>query len=420
MGPSALDFPLQELEVSGIEMTLEGVILPLNAAAEKAFERITADSIKYAVVETLGSESIYTLEVKVTYLPPTSRILLGMIRKITSSMASVATLSRMLAQDTLVFDTLIQIRSVLETHDAERYIGTAFNDEMEQHVFLESLRATGQLAFANVTSMSISLGTAEPATQPRSESRAGDTANMSSRKKTVVAVVVPVLVATAVGLGLVAFFVVSKRKKQRIQENPLGAPPEDFLVTDIASEIEIGAGVDMSSLGDPVHNETKGPLHDRCMSSSSVSGLSDAISLDYEYKKELGSGKNSSLVDSSVDPITLESKDDKTLEAEYLQHSLLPSFFESDAPPGTLGLMLETSKDGNPIVCMIKDTSPLFGQVQVGDLLISVDGIDVTGMWATDICQLLASKKKQMRTFLFARPPPGWTAQEVKADERDT
>ena len=95
------------------------------------------------------------------------------------------------------------------------------------------------------------------------------------------------------------------------------------------------------------------------------------------------------------------------LEAEYLDDSLLPYCFEVEAPAGTLGLVLDTDKEGL-VVYIVKGTSPLFGQVQVGDRLIRVDGQDVSRMWTAEVSHLIASRKNETRTFLFARPPPGW------------
>ena len=47
-----------------------------------------------------------------------------------------------------------------------------------------------------------------------------------------------------------------------------------------------------------------------------------------------------------------------------------------EAPPGLLGMTLETSAlDGTPSVYGIKTTSPLASDVQVGDRLMSVDGV---------------------------------------------
>lgn len=396
-----IELPLQELRVTDIQMKLGGVLLPLSISSEKAFEKIAADTIAYAVVKTLGSEQIQTLEVEVVYLRPTTRLL-------------IEDSSRSLQNDILWFDTSMDIRSVVETHDANRYIGTAFNDDLEKIVFLETLKASGYLAFAEVSSVSVSPGTIENSPEEARSDETVDEDPSNNKERKVLAVVIPVLIALFIGVGLVAFFAYRNRKKRRPLDNPLGSPPENFDVHAITAEIEIHPGEEMSSLGDPINVNANMVAIDGAESSSSISGMSsNAVSLHYEFQKVFGADNRDDSHASSRDedePVTLSTKDDKTLEAEYMQCSLLPFCFEVEAPAGTLGLVLETGKDGGLLVYIIKGTSPLFGQVQVGDRLISVDGVDVNGMWATEVSRLIASKKNAaVRSFLFARPPPGWT-----------
>jgi hypothetical protein len=66
------------------------VLLPLSLASEKAFEKIAAESIKYAIVKIIGNEQIETLEVEVAYLRPTSRMLIHFVWKHTFSDLTLA------------------------------------------------------------------------------------------------------------------------------------------------------------------------------------------------------------------------------------------------------------------------------------------------------------------------------------------
>jgi C-terminal processing protease CtpA/Prc len=76
-----------------------------------------------------------------------------------------------------------------------------------------------------------------------------------------------------------------------------------------------------------------------------------------------------------------------------------------EAPKGKLGLILETSDEGCPVVQEIKPTSPLNGCVQVGDRLHSVDGRDVTMVMSATVSRVIASKQNsKVRKFVFARP----------------
>jgi hypothetical protein len=72
-------------------------------------------------------------------------------------------------------------------------------------------------------------------------------------------------------------------------------------------------------------------------------------------------------------------------------------------------LILETNKEGVPTIDNIKPLSVLADQVQIGDRLLSVDGIDVSVMLASDISRLIASRREApVRKFVFMRPMK-WT-----------
>lgn len=64
------------------------------------------------------------------------------------------------------------------------------------------------------------------------------------------------------------------------------------------------------------------------------------------------------------------------------------------APAGKLGVVVDIPPDrrGAPFVCDIRETSPLFGQIQPGDKLYAVDDEDVRKMSAIKVSKLLAQK----------------------------
>lgn len=73
------------------------------------------------------------------------------------------------------------------------------------------------------------------------------------------------------------------------------------------------------------------------------------------------------------------------------------------APPGCLGVVIGT-KTGYPAVHAIKDTSTIIDQVQIGDRLISVDGVDTRKMPAIRVSNLIGSKASNPeRVLVFAR-----------------
>jgi hypothetical protein len=80
--------------------------------------------------------------------------------------------------------------------------------------------------------------------------------------------------------------------------------------------------------------------------------------------------------------------------------------FEVRAPPGKLGMVVDTPNGGVPVVRAIKSDSVLSGSVQVGDRLISVDHRDVTNMNALEVSSLISLKQHQTRLLIFCRLSP--------------
>eukprot|EP00567_Pseudictyota_dubia_P004598 CAMPEP_0197442986 /NCGR_PEP_ID=MMETSP1175-20131217/8864_1 /TAXON_ID=1003142 /ORGANISM="Triceratium dubium, Strain CCMP147" /LENGTH=118 /DNA_ID=CAMNT_0042973561 /DNA_START=52 /DNA_END=408 /DNA_ORIENTATION=+ len=62
------------------------------------------------------------------------------------------------------------------------------------------------------------------------------------------------------------------------------------------------------------------------------------------------------------------------------------------APPGRLGVVIDTPDDGPPVVHAIRDSSAIADQLRVGDKLLSVDDEDVTSMTAIKVSKLITMK----------------------------
>ena len=63
-----------------------------------------------------------------------------------------------------------------------------------------------------------------------------------------------------------------------------------------------------------------------------------------------------------------------------------------DAPPGMLGIVLDSPNGDVPKVYAIKGTSPLHGKVRVDDLLLRVDEVDCRGMTTHQVSALLNAR----------------------------
>lgn len=75
-----------------------------------------------------------------------------------------------------------------------------------------------------------------------------------------------------------------------------------------------------------------------------------------------------------------------------------------EAPPGKLGVVIDTPDGSGPTVHAIKETSVLADHILIGDLLISVDDEDTTMMTAVEVSKLIGRKSANpKRTFVFVR-----------------
>ena len=75
------------------------------------------------------------------------------------------------------------------------------------------------------------------------------------------------------------------------------------------------------------------------------------------------------------------------------------------APAGKLGLNIRnSSQEDTPVVDAVKETSALSGQVQAGDLLVSVDEIDCRGLGAEIVTEMICERSSCFaRRFVFQR-----------------
>jgi len=81
--------------------------------------------------------------------------------------------------------------------------------------------------------------------------------------------------------------------------------------------------------------------------------------------------------------------------------------YEVIVPPGKLGVVIDTPDEGPPTVFAVKNTSPLFGKVEVGDFLIQVDDEDVSTYSAVKVSRLIGVKAKNPeRRFVLSRSLP--------------
>jgi C-terminal processing protease CtpA/Prc len=68
--------------------------------------------------------------------------------------------------------------------------------------------------------------------------------------------------------------------------------------------------------------------------------------------------------------------------------------YEVLAPPGPLGIVVDTTKDG-PVIHSLKGTSTLLGLVGSGDLIVGLDDMDTRSMTAATLTRMMAKRSNQ-------------------------
>ena len=120
------------------------------------------------------------------------------------------------------------------------------------------------------------------------------------------------------------------------------------------------------------------------------------------YRKHDDESTNAYLVeDEAMKPVS--SFDDGSYTDETTSKNTTYSIV---APAGKLGLEIRNSSQTSniPVVDVVKETSALSGQVQVGDMLISVDEIDCKGLGAKKVTELICERSSSFaRQFVFLR-----------------
>jgi hypothetical protein len=403
-------------------MMLLGGVTPLDKEAEALWEAITGQYIMDEIRDVLGELRLSKAEVTVDLAaqkPPfidsgsaVSRIQNGgqrQVRRLQESEQDLSTGNFEAVEQELTFDAIILLQSILTEHDINRYIVGAFDEESEQLSYLMTLRATGHPAFANANSVSImgpsrieKLDESENPIDPVRKPEGGGGKSNNAKSAGLAA---GLTVVAVIGMALAVLFVLKgRRSRQRTETVPVApAACNDILDNGFdSSEIEVHTRTDVSSLGDPFPpNILDLPSSSSAAGSKSTSKGSGPLTLDYDYVQEIRNISSQSASDSQTDSYSasLVTRDDKTLEAEYFQLSR----FDVEAPAGRLGIVLETANAAAPVVQAISDSSPLAGQIQEGDTLLSVDGIDVTDMSASDVSEIIASKQTNaVRHFSFA------------------
>jgi len=89
------------------------------------------------------------------------------------------------------------------------------------------------------------------------------------------------------------------------------------------------------------------------------------------------------------------STDDESYNARYNDPTMADGkeeIIHIFAPPGKLGVVIDTPDDGAPVVHAVKDTSVIADRIIVGDKLVAVDDEDVRSMTAIKVSKMISRK----------------------------
>jgi C-terminal processing protease CtpA/Prc len=93
---------------------------------------------------------------------------------------------------------------------------------------------------------------------------------------------------------------------------------------------------------------------------------------------------------------SVEKQEEKKEEHNKNFHDVMQreGLYDVLAPSGALGIVVDTTKDG-PAVHSLKQTSPMLGLINPGDLIVGLDSNDTRSMTAATLTRLMASKSRQ-------------------------
>lgn len=364
--------PLQMLRASGSTMKING-INPLDSARTLTWKKVTIEHLRRELPDVLEGGQLVDLSVTLTGQNP--------------PYVARRHLQTSTTQE-LTFDTAVSVKSARDDLDVNGFVDKAFQTNEQQAAYLEELAKND--GFANAESLSMVQGPS--ASQVQAPADVDDGVDTSGAP-----FIVGIAVAGVAAIAVLGFFVYLRRRRRRtfsgtttakspknIMGTRVSAPPSTF-----TSHIE---PADEDSLYDfnlevPLHSSRDG---------GSVFTSNSSVTIPYDdqvaFQKEsmYASSEGTGWV---TEPYVADPDD------QFYRYTV-------EAPPGLLGMTLETSAlDGTPSVYGIKNTSPLASDVQVGDRLISVDGLDVSEMDATAVSRLIAGKKtNRYRQLVFIRP----------------
>jgi len=361
-------------------MTLNGAT-PLSASSIVVWQRATTKHVVDFYSTGTDVTNVTTIIDQTAQNPPSRRLKEG--RRLQSNTL------------TLTFDQLITYRTTVASVTAEQVIQAPFISQSSQAAYLVNLRNTGDPAFANLQSVSA-------ITFPNS---GGGGLSTSA--------IIGIAVGGAAGLLLllVGGYYCFRNKDRGAKQGYSNGVSDDAPIGTVKGRMNDESD-DISTLADPTTDKLSGR--------AGIGGYGDqsVATVDYDYSKAYGMGGEASVVSSSGGTFGSGTHGGQTTlgdlnptgatasAAGFLDDGSFGNaafrdpnaattkevFLDIYAPPGKLGVVIDTPDDGAPVVHAIKDSSVIANKLQVGDKLVAVDDEDVRTMTAINVSKLISRK----------------------------
>lgn len=423
---------LTEYEVT-YEMELTHSEL-LDSESERVWIDVTTETIHNEVVITTGIDStLVAVEVELD-----DQNILEQVRMLMTDHEALRKLQQS-PRIKIQFTCTILVPKEENDFDVDEVIRSAFLSPTRQNIYISSLQeAEDGSYFTSLERVIVQVVTEVPEAPLRIESPSdvtsgGDDYTMYYIIAASVGGTFILLFAT----GIAIYYAKQSKSSESVKvQSSTTATQDHHLLDKVGFEIDTNSAAvyhpashighieskedvdDVSTLGDPYMGDAVNAV----MDTDNTVGESMVSSQQGMY--DFGVGRPTGMDASRVGGSTIHSGshvrngmifgEDTTLEDIYLaphgtsmgeedQSSNFQRFIEV-APSGKLGIVLDNPHGDLPIVWAIKETSALNGKVRVGDLLLSVDGVDCRGMSTHRVSTFLSSRSQNpSRTLVLAR-----------------
>lgn len=380
----------EQFIVQGIRMDLVNVGR-LNEGARRAFNEVTAQAYR-------------------DYYQPINVVNSGSGRRLTANILSLETMVMITKQKSIPAAQAPEPFPVNELTYTQDLMFTASFDEVAnvtaEDIILEPFRSVSWLAtytqalraahpaFANLRGTVPQPDVPDPNAPPTPAPAGGGGGGSDNNTGTIMGAVIGVVAFLI--LVLIAYYyrdTLCRGRRNRVADQDRSEEEDE----------ESGADNKHPFVREPpskVDSTSVDYLDSQGFSSSTDSGGSFAT------KSSEDESKNDSPTSTEADVTTTEG-DATVTDGEATASTFLDAIEETErfqvvCPLGSLGLVIETSDLGIPVIHQVGDRSPLRGEIEPGDALVAVDGKDVTGLSAEEVTAML-TKRMQPVTWTLVR-----------------